>query len=78
MLDDLEESTAVSQDVYRCFLHTFIEFGSTVLFARYLNAPLNQEEARYHMYEFTEAGLNGAVGSTDCTNILTQHTKVSI
>ena len=70
--DDIEESTAVSRDVHRVFFHAFIEFGSTVLYDRYVNAPLNFEDARRHMLEFIEAGLPGAVGSTDCTHILSE------
>ena len=34
--DDLEEATAISQDVHRVFFHKFIEFGSTTLYNRYV------------------------------------------
>lgn len=53
--DDVEESTAISQEVHRIFFHKFIEFGSTVLFERWVNAPMNFEEAKRHMGEFSEA-----------------------
>ena len=70
--DDLEESTAIARDVHRCFFHAFIDFGSTVLYERYVNAPLSWEEAKHHMAEFTEAGLAGGVGSSDCTNVVSE------
>ena len=59
-------------EVHRVFFHKFIEFGSTTLFDRYVIAPTNFEEAKYHMHEFEEAGIPGAVGSTDATHITTQ------
>ena len=70
--DDLEESTAVSQDVHRVFFHVFIGFGSTVLYERYVIAPMNFEEAKRHMVEFTEAGLPGNVASADCCHVTSQ------
>ena len=70
--DDLEESTAVSKDVHRVFFHVFIGFGSTVLYERYVIAPMNFEEAKRHMVEFTEAGLPGNVASADCTHVTSE------
>ena len=54
------------------FFHAFIEFGSTTLYERYVNAPLTFEDAKRHMLEFIEAGLDGNVGSTDCTHITSE------
>lgn len=34
--DDCEENTAISEETHRRFFHVFIEFGSTVLFERYV------------------------------------------
>ncbi|KAL7551041.1 hypothetical protein ACHAWF_014245 [Thalassiosira exigua] len=70
--DDLEESTAISRDVHRCFFHAFIDFGSTVLFEKYANAPMNFEDAKRHMAEFEEAGLPGGCGSSDCSNVISE------
>ena len=70
--DDLEEATAISGEVHREFCHSFIDFGSTVLFKKHVIAPINYAEAKRHMAEFSEAGLDGAVGSTDCTNVVTE------
>jgi Plant transposon protein len=68
--DDLSESTAISEDVIRVFFHAFIDFGSTVLFAKYVVAPTNSEEAKQHMGEFEQAGFAGAMGSSDATHIV--------
>eukprot|EP00804_Cyclotella_cryptica_P015709 CCRYP_019516-RA/>CCRYP_019516-RA protein AED:0.25 eAED:0.25 QI:0/0/0/1/1/1/2/0/275 len=67
--DDIEECTAVSQEVHRVFFGKFIEFGSTVLYNKYVVYPKNFKEAKDHMIEFTVAGLPGALGSTDATHI---------
>jgi hypothetical protein len=69
--DDIEESTAVSQEVHQNFFHVFINFGSTTLYDRYVQFPSNYEEAKRHMREFAMAGLPGCVGSTDATHIVT-------
>eukprot|EP00804_Cyclotella_cryptica_P028824 CCRYP_019719-RA/>CCRYP_019719-RA protein AED:0.29 eAED:0.29 QI:0/0/0/1/0/0.5/2/0/232 len=69
--DDVEECTAVSQEVHRIFFGRFIEFASTVLLNKYVVYPKNFEETKEHMKEFTVAGLPGALGSTDATHITT-------
>jgi hypothetical protein len=68
--DDLEESTAISEEVHRNFFHKFIKIGSTVLYERYVRAPQTKEEVQEHMHEFAIAGLPGAFASTDATNII--------
>jgi hypothetical protein len=68
--DDLEESTAISEEVHRKFFHKFIKIGSTVLYDRYVRAPQTKEEVQQHMHEFATAGLPGAFASTDATNII--------
>ena len=68
--DDLEESTAIFEEVHRKFFHKFIKIGSTVLYDRYVRAPQTKEEVQQHMHEFATAGLPGAFASTDATNII--------
>ena len=68
--DDLEESTAISEEVHRNFFHQFIMIGSTVLYEKYVKAPQTKEEVEQHMHEFAQAGLPGAFASTDATNII--------
>jgi hypothetical protein len=69
-LDDLSENACIGQEVIRRFLHKFLRYGSTILYQRYVTSPSTEEEARHHMAEYTDAGLPGAVGSTDATHIL--------
>lgn len=68
--DDLEESTAISEEVHRKFFHKFIEIGSTILYERFVKAPQTKEEVEQHMHEFAAAGAPGAFASTDATNIV--------
>lgn len=68
--DDLEESTAISEEVHRVFFHEFIAVGSTLLFNKYVKVPSNEEELKDHMLEFEMAGLPGACGSCDATHIV--------
>ena len=76
--DDLEEATAVSQEVHRIFFHRVIEFGSTTLHDRHIAAPINSEEAKRHMDEFTIAGIPGALGSSDATYVTTESCEYNL
>jgi hypothetical protein len=67
--DDLEESTAITEETHREFFHVLIEWGQTFLFDRYVVFPANAEEAETHMHEMKLAGFDGAVGSTEATHI---------
>ena len=37
--DDLEECTAISEEVHRVFFHQFIKIGSTILYEKYVIKP---------------------------------------
>jgi hypothetical protein len=67
--DDLEEATAISGEVHRSFFHQFISIGRTVLYPRYVRAPVSADDCATHMVEFSLAGFNGCVGSSDATHI---------
>jgi hypothetical protein len=69
-LDDLSENTGISEEVIRVFLHSFLLFGSTILFNKYVIAPTTAAEAAHHMKENFIAGLPGCVGSCDATHIV--------
>jgi hypothetical protein len=68
-MDDLSENTGISREVIRCFLHKFLDFGSTVLFTKYVVAPTTAEGVEHHTQEYAKAGLPGWVGSMDATHI---------
>ena len=76
--DDLSEATGIGEEVCRVFFHTFIEYGSTILFDRYVLTPENVEDAaKRHEYEFRIAGLPGAIGSMDATHVLIEKMSFS-
>jgi hypothetical protein len=50
--DDLSENTGISEEIVRVFLHKFIEFGSTVLYKRYVVAPATSEEGLQHIQDY--------------------------
>jgi hypothetical protein len=70
--NDIEENTAISQEVHHTFLHIFINFGSTVLHNKFVQTLAHLDEAKSNMIEYAESGLPGCVGSSDCTHVLTQ------
>jgi hypothetical protein len=67
--DDLEESTAISAESHRVFLHDFVKIGATVLFEKYVVMPTTRDLAETCMREYEEAGMPGALGSGDATHI---------
>ena len=67
--DDIEENTAISEEVHLVFFHEFIDYCSTILFDKHVIAPTNAEEATTHMMDYVKAGMPGCVSSTDATHI---------
>ena len=49
--DDLSENTGISAEVTRVLFHKFVEFGATVLYQKFVVAPLNAEGAAGHTAE---------------------------
>jgi hypothetical protein len=76
--DDVEENTAISKEVHRTFFRRFVEFGSTVLYEKYILTPVFVNEAKTHMREFKEAGFPGCVGSSDATHITTDRCEYNL
>ena len=46
--DDLSEYTGISDEIINVFFHKFIQFGSTVLYIRFVIAPKTPEDASEH------------------------------
>ncbi len=67
--DDREESTIITREVHRVYLHTFVECGSKILFPMYVLVSSTLEELRDCESEYTAAGFPGCTGSTDATHI---------
>ena len=70
MADDLYEATTINRETIRQFIHAFIRFGSTVLYNTYVCEPLSKEQLDDCAFEFNQAGLPGAIGSTDATHVI--------
>jgi hypothetical protein len=68
--DDLEDVTAISEEVHRSFFHVFIDFGNNILFDRYVITPSTADEVLKYLHEYEQAGFHGCVGSTDATHIM--------
>ena len=67
--DDVEESTFISREVHRNFFHTFLEYGSTIMYKKYvIDAALSADMASFEKI-FALAGFNGACGSSDATHV---------
>ena len=67
--DDVEESTFISREVHRIFFHHFVEYGSTILFSKYVTDAATTADMSKFERIFALAGFNGAVGSSDGTHI---------
>ena len=51
-VDDLEESTAISHETIRQFIHVFICFGSDTLYDKYVIAPFCRKRRVYDIFPF--------------------------
>lgn len=67
--DDLTEYTAINKETHRQFFHSFLLYGSTVLYNRYVVMPRTKEELMPHLQYYARKGLHGAFGSMDATHI---------
>ena len=70
--DDIEESTAIDNEVHCRFFKVFIQLGSTALYQKLVITPFDLPTANANMYEYSQAGFPGCVGSCDCTHIVTK------
>jgi hypothetical protein len=74
--DDLEEATAISEEVSRLFFHEFIKWGSTKLYKEYVKLPESINEAtELAEEEYKAAGFPGCIGSMDGTHV--EHSRIS-
>ena len=70
--NNCEESTAIDKDVHRVFFRVFLEFGSTVLYKKWVLTPVNFPEAWWNMKEYSVARFPGCIQSSDCTHSVTE------
>ena len=62
-LDDIYEATGISINVNREFLKTFIEYGSSVLYKKYVSDPAIDIDVSEREKLFKLAGFDGCIGS---------------
>ena len=67
--DDAFESTYISAEVHRQFFISFLEYGSTVLYEKYVLTPLKTMDVSRIEKLFRIAGFNGCMGSSDGTHV---------
>jgi hypothetical protein len=60
--DDIEESTAISEETHRQFFHVFIDYCSTYLFSKYVIMPTKADEARTHIHDFALSHQLSSIG----------------
>ena len=67
--DDISEANAISDDTNRVFLYSFIEYGSTILYKKWvLDQNITTRVAERESL-FRSAGFNGCIGSSDATHV---------
>ena len=69
-IDDLHEAACVGRETIRIFIHTFLEFGSTVLYDKHVLTPFTFDSLSECERDFKIAGLPGCIDSTDATHIV--------
>ena len=68
-LDDVSEANGISREVNRIFLKTFIKYGSTVLYRKWVLEPTRETHVSNQEQLFRAAGFNGCIGSVDATHV---------
>ena len=67
--DDVHEANGISREVNRNFFSCFMEYGSTVMYKKYVLDVADSIDVSNHERLFSMAGMPGCVGSGDATHI---------
>ena len=67
--DGVEELCLISGENLRVFFHKFCEMFSKEKFAEYCSHPTSENDIKRSMKVYTELGLPGCIGSTDCVHV---------
>ena len=67
--DDISESNGISREVNRIFFLCFINYGSSVMYKKFVLDVSESINVANHEQLFAAAGMNGCIGSGDATNI---------
>ena len=68
-LDDVAEANGISLFVNRDFLLCFLEYGSTVLYKKWVLDPASNINISERESIFRQAGFDGCIGSSDATHV---------
>jgi hypothetical protein len=66
---DIEVYSFISAEVHRNFFKSFREYGSEVLYQKYVVYPASKQDASTFERLFALAGFNGCIGSADGTHV---------
>ena len=69
-IDDLEESIRVNKETIHTFIHLFLEFGSTVLYEKFVNFPTTSSEIKYCEFEYLLSDFLGCIILTDEIHVI--------
>ena len=67
--DDISESNGISREVNRIFFLCFINYGSSVMYKKFVLDVSESINVANHEQLFAAAGMNGCIESGDATNI---------
>ena len=67
--DDIAEANGISMDTNREFMNHFLDFGSRVLYQKWVLEPNWTRKVSDQEKMFAMAGFNGCIGSSDATHI---------
>ena len=68
-LDDIEECNGISREVNRVFINKFMEYGSKVLYKKWVIDPAINTHVSSQESVFRMAGFNGCIASSDATHV---------
>ena len=68
-MDNVEEANGISHETNCIFLHTFIKYGSTILYQKWVLDPTLNTHVASHERLFKLAGFNVFIGSVDVIHI---------
>ena len=67
--DDISEANGISREVNRMFFLSFLKYGSTVMYKKYVIDVAESINLKNNEHLFSIAGMNGCVGSGDATHV---------
>jgi Plant transposon protein len=76
--DDIAELAGGSEEMHRVFFHKWCKLFSHRFFDEHVYPPRTAEEVHRNMAVYRRLGLNGAIGSTDCTHVRWERCPYSI